>query len=319
MIYPYSLTNGSFKKQNHMSYDNKNVPIVYMYGKNIDELNQIEAFFGVDLEEMKKFENEAFYDEKILKKGEHFFVLNFLFPNFEQETEDIEKLVTSIMLLIFQNKVIVYTDSKIQLVVNSIEQLEIHKPENLTTEILIHILPKIFDQMLKNLKEMKDDIDQVEGNLNDSGPVKPVFATLLSLKKRLMMLSITYNANKKVLDFIQAHLDVLKINSDEDQQNIEYLYDTTDIMNQKVQGYDDFLKNLETLISNMSDYQLNAIMKTLTEISIMLTIPTIIYGFWGINVHLPFEKFNFGVILVFLISVIFTIAVWILLRRKKYL
>lgn len=90
-------------------------------------------------------------------------------------------------------------------------------------------------------------------------------------------------------------------------------------MNQKVQGYDDFLKNLETLISNMSDYQLNAIMKTLTEISIMLTIPTIIYGFWGINVHLPFEKFNFGVILVFLISVIFTIAVWILLRRKKYL
>ena len=61
-------------------------------------------------------------------------------------------------------------------------------------------------------------------------------------------------------------------------------------MDRIILGYSQYLDNLENMINNMISYQLNMIMKTLTEISIVLTIPAIIFGFWGINVHVPFEK-----------------------------
>ena len=61
-------------------------------------------------------------------------------------------------------------------------------------------------------------------------------------------------------------------------------------MDRIILGYSQYLDDLENMINNMFSYQLNMIMKTLTEISIVLTIPAIIFGFWGINVDVPLEK-----------------------------
>ncbi|WP_274543104.1 CorA family divalent cation transporter, partial [Limosilactobacillus fermentum] len=65
---------------------------------------------------------------------------------------------------------------------------------------------------------------------------------------------------------------------------IDEIYDTSDTMDRIILGYSQYLDDLENMINNMSSYQLNVIMKTLTELSIVLTIPAIIFGFWGINV-----------------------------------
>ena len=61
-------------------------------------------------------------------------------------------------------------------------------------------------------------------------------------------------------------------------------------MDRIILGYSQYLDYLENMINNMISYQLNMIMKTLTEISIVLTIPAIIFGFWGINVPCPVWK-----------------------------
>lgn len=50
-------------------------------------------------------------------------------------------------------------------------------------------------------------------------------------------------------------------------------------MDRIILGYSQYLDYLENMINNMISYQLNMIMKTLTEISIVLTIPAIIFGF----------------------------------------
>ena len=90
-------------------------------------------------------------------------------------------------------------------------------------------------------------------------------------------------------------------------------------MDRIILGYSQYLDNLENMINNMISYQLNMIMKTLTEISIVLTIPAIIFGFWGINVHVPFEKSSYGVLAVLIISAILSLICWFLMRRKTYL
>ena len=50
-------------------------------------------------------------------------------------------------------------------------------------------------------------------------------------------------------------------------------------MDRIILGYSQYLDDLEDMINNMISYQLNMIMKTLTEISIVLTIPAIILVF----------------------------------------
>lgn len=100
---------------------------------------------------------------------------------------------------------------------------------------------------------------------------------------------------------------------------IDEIYDTSDTMDRIILGYRQYLDDLENMINNMFSYQLNMIMKTLTEISIVLTIPAIIFGFWGINVDVPFEKSSYGVFAVLIISVILSLICWFWLRRKKYL
>ena len=69
----------------------------------------------------------------------------------------------------------------------------------------------------------------------------------------------------------------------------------------------------------LSCLQYTNLMKTLTEISIVLTIPTIIYGFWGVNVKLPFEGMAFGFLLVLAVSLIISGVVWFWMRRMKFL
>ncbi|ORI35474.1 magnesium transporter CorA [Leuconostoc mesenteroides subsp. cremoris] len=90
-------------------------------------------------------------------------------------------------------------------------------------------------------------------------------------------------------------------------------------MDRIILGYSQYLDNLENMINNMISYQLNMIMKTLTEISIVLTIPAIIFGFWGINVHVPFEKSSYGFFAVLIISAILSLICWFWMRRKTYL
>lgn len=87
-------------------------------------------------------------------------------------------------------------------------------------------------------------------------------------------------------------------------------------MDRVILGYSQYLDHLENMINNMISYQLNMIMKTLTEISIVLTIPAIIFGFWGINVDGPFEKSTYGVFAVLIISVILSLICWFFCDAK---
>ncbi|XOW10695.1 CorA family divalent cation transporter [Lactococcus lactis] len=141
----------------------------------------------------------------------------------------------------------------------------------------------------------------------------------MTLQKYMIALSTTYGANHKALDFIKKNFTTINDIDFTTQKIIDEIYNTSDTMDRIILGYSQYLDHLENMINNMISYQLNMIMKTLTEISIVLTIPAIIFGFWGVNVDGPFEKSSYGVFAVLIISVILSLICWFLLRRKTYL
>lgn len=118
---------------------------------------------------------------------------------------------------------------------------------------------------------------------------------------------------------MDKHFNDIESFNRENEKIIMKLYDKIDTMNRILKLYGAYLDNFETMINNMSSFQLNSIMKVLTEISIVLTIPTMVYGLWGINVPVPFAKSDAGILAVVIISFILSVVVWLWLRRRKYL
>lgn len=83
--------------------------------------------------------------------------------------------------------------------------------------------------------------------------------------------------------------------------------------------YRDILNGTRELMSSLMDNRLNNVMKYLTSLTIVLAIPTIISGLFGMNVPIPMEKSVFGFLAICVGTFVICIVVMGVLRRKRML
>jgi magnesium transporter len=82
--------------------------------------------------------------------------------------------------------------------------------------------------------------------------------------------------------------------------------------------YSNILTGMMNAFASVISNNLNAVMRTLTSITILLMIPNLFAGFYGMNVKLPFQDSPYAYMITLSISFIFAIiAVMLLLRRRK--
>lgn len=75
------------------------------------------------------------------------------------------------------------------------------------------------------------------------------------------------------------------------------------------------LQQLSGTYNNILNNNLNDTMKILTVLSILLTVPTIITGFFGMNMPLPLEHNALGWIIAIFISAILWFGLSAILRK----
>lgn len=84
-----------------------------------------------------------------------------------------------------------------------------------------------------------------------------------------------------------------------------------------VQLYSSITDKLTNNYNNLINNNLNNVMKFLTIYSIVLTVPTIITGFYGMNVKLPFADSPMAWIITIVITIFFSLMVWQLLKKNN--
>lgn len=140
---------------------------------------------------------------------------------------------------------------------------------------------------------------------------------MLTLEKSLVYLSTALKSNElvmektlrgKIIKLYEEDEDILEDAITENRQAIEMAQIYNNILNGTMDAY-------ASIISN----NLNAVMKTLTSITIILAVPTMISSFWGMNVSLPFEANPFGFVIMVLIAIIITLVVTVWLSKKDML
>ena len=316
MLKTYSLTKDTLLASSESNI--KNSSVVYVYGDEREYIESSEHKYDFKIGNILTFDDQVEYDTMIDQNDEKSLLVSFLFPEVH-EGGHLDNLTTSVVFLVFKNKLIIFTKQKLKFIPELLSNMVLRDVNHFVEEVLLKIMQKDFYVMLNDLRGVKEKIDDLDSEISTSGSLRPTFGDLLTLQKYMIALSTTYKANHKALDFIKKNFTTIDDIDFSTKKIIDELYDTSDTMDRIILGYSQYLDSLENMINNMISYQLNMIMKTLTEISIVLTIPAIIFGFWGINAHVLFENSSYGVLAVLIISATLSLICWLLMRRKTYL
>ncbi len=183
----------------------------------------------------------------------------------------------------------------------------------LRTRFVFQILLRVAGRFLKNLHMIERDFSRIEKRLYDSLKNEELIQ-LLGLSKSLVYFSASLKGNEvtmekvlrgRVLKLYEDDRDILEDALIEIRQAIEMAGIYSSILSGTMDAY-------ASVVSN----NLNIIMKVLTVLTIIMTIPNIIFGFYGMNIDggLPGSFFWW---IPLLISVGGCFLAWFMLKKKN--
>lgn len=83
--------------------------------------------------------------------------------------------------------------------------------------------------------------------------------------------------------------------------------------------YHSLVDTLGNLFESMISNNLNHLMKYLESAALVLTVPTLIAGIWGMNTGgLPFKEQDTGTYILFLVMILLTVITAVFLAKKNY-
>lgn len=141
---------------------------------------------------------------------------------------------------------------------------------------------------------------------------------LLQLEKSLVYFSTSLTANEATLDRILKQSVIKHYEEDEDLLEDVIIENKQALQMAKIYG--DILSRIMDAFSAIISNNQNNVMTYLTIITIIMAVPTIISGFWGMNLkNIPFEQNPFGFWWVMLLTALICLISAIYLIRKKLL
>lgn len=181
------------------------------------------------------------------------------------------------------------------------------------TRFVLQILFKNAVRFLQCLRTIDKMSNQVEQELHVSMKNKELIE-MLTLEKSLVFFSTSLRSNEMVLEkllknkYITNYLEDADLLEDviiENKQAIEMCNIYSSILSGTMDAF-------ASVISN----NLNIVMKVLTSITIVMAIPNIIFGLYGMNVRLPFQDSPFAFPYVITAAIALCIFAAYVLKKK---
>lgn len=302
-------------KELNCSNSNSLHSVVYLFSPKNKIYDFFKEEYQLDLENLLYEEEEVIHEISDTKTGKEELKILFILPH-QNLKNDLNRKIKALVILKLEEKLIIVTSEKEDFISDffkntgeNVERSEVN---------FIQLLNVSIQKVIKDVKEKREEISLLETQIQSSGPSGIIFDEILRLKKYLILLDFIIDSDRKILSFIKRE-QMENIKEIYMQTEVTLLEERMDTLESLVRAYNKYLSSLDTIINNNSSFQLNNIMKTLTELTVVLTIPTITYGFWGINLKLPFQGVPYGSLLVIVISLLISLLVWYWLKKKKSL
>ena len=187
------------------------------------------------------------------------------------------------------------------------------------TRFILQMLYKNAQMYLQYLRVIDKKSGEIEKKLHQSTKNQELIE-LLELEKSLTYFITALRANEVVLEKLLRNEKIKKYPEDEDLLEDVIIENKQAIEMANI--YSDILSGTMDAFASVISNNLNIVMKFLSAITIVMSIPTIISGFYGMNVNetgMPFagSPWGFPIIILFAVMVSICVAFWF--YKKDYL
>lgn len=186
---------------------------------------------------------------------------------------------------------------------------------NKKTRFALQLLFEISTYYLRYLKQINKISNEAERELHQSMKNKELY-TFLALEKSLVYFTTSLKSNKVVLDKI-LRFNYLRM-YDEDKELLEDVIIENTQAIEMAETHSSILSGMMDAFASIISNNVNIAMKFLTSVTIILTLPTMVASFFGMNVKLPFMNNEYGFIITLLIAIILAGTTAFIFWKKKY-
>jgi len=184
------------------------------------------------------------------------------------------------------------------------------------TRFLIQILSRTNYYFLKNLDKIENEIDKIEKKLVRSLKNQEVFL-LFELQKMLIYFNSAIIANGHVFEHISKG-KVIELYKEDDELLDDIIVENRQCLDM-ASNYSNILSSTLDAYTSVISNNLNDVMKFLTALTIILSIPTIIASIYGMNVNLPFQTNPYAFWIAIILSLFFSALMFSFFARKNWL
>ncbi|MBC1390233.1 magnesium transporter CorA family protein [Listeria welshimeri] len=258
--------------------------------------------YSIDRNERAHFE----YDQKT-----NTFVVVFNVP--DQRKIDNHYETIPMVFIIKDTQLLTISNKNNQYIVKKMYRYLEENTEVTIFQFLFSSLYFVMDSFFPYVEEM--DVDRK--TINDKLKIKTTKKNLLSLSDLETGIVYFLSASKQnaaLLEQMKTHLIYREMNEVEKEQFEDALIEARQLV-EMTELSSQILQQLSGTYNNILNNNLNDTMKILTALSILLTVPTIITGFFGMNMPLPLEHNAFGWMVAIFISVLLWFGLSFVLRK----
>ena len=179
---------------------------------------------------------------------------------------------------------------------------------------MLLLLQRNATKFLQHLKHIDKMNYRVQSELQRSMKNKEIIQ-LMELEKSLVYFATGINANEYVLEKVQLFEEIR--NHEEDVELLDDVIVENKQAMEMCSIYSDILSGTMDAYASIVSNNLNIVMKKFTIITIILSLPTLIFSLWGINTPVPFEGKAWGFYVVLAIGIVFAVIGAIMILRMS--
>lgn len=311
MISLYKTDNGIIQEVSNYSSD----IWVKMTSPSHEETNQISQKYNIDLDHMKAaLDNDE--SARIEIEDEYTLILVDI-PVSEKRGEHNEYTTIPLGVILCEDAIITVCARDTQ-ILKAFTQKRIKEfSTKKRIRFLYQILFNIATEYQTDLRKIDKKRTEIERHISDIRQDSELIE-LHELESNLVYFATSLRANGLILERLTRYTRIKQY--PEDKELLEDIIIENKQAIEMTQIYRDIINGTRELLSTVINNRLNNVMKYLASITIVMAIPTIISGLFGMNVNgegIPFAGSPWGFGIICGITLIICIITILVLKKRK--
>ncbi|PZP41178.1 MAG: magnesium transporter CorA [Pseudopedobacter saltans] len=260
---------------------------------------------SLDIDERPRFEKED---------NTKFIVLKTPTENNSFNESDAFYITIPICIILTHNQIVTvnsFDNAAIKKFLNSFQNRHPDKK----SMMVLKIVEKMIQNFMEYLKEINQKTNQYEQQLYDSYKNEQLL-NLMRIQKSLVYFITSLRTNEMMLLKL-SRTNFLGLTDDERDYLDDLLVDLSQAL-EMANIYSNNLTSTMDAFASIINNNMNTVMKRLTSITLIISIPSLVAGIYGMNVDIPYQHSGHAFYIPVIISLLFSIVLSAYFFKKKW-